>query len=110
MASAVNGLAGGDHAGDVAAEGLRGEPQCGQRGREAVVDLGGGDQEVLGADVVVLQEAGLLLRRQHHLAGLVGEPLEHERTVPARPDPRSHVRNATHIGRRRVSSSRTRAG
>ena len=76
-------------------------PSAGQGRREAVVDLGGGDQEVLGADVVVLEEPGLLLRRQDHLAGLVGEPLEHHAatgTGPAhsRADLMPRIRHGDH--------------
>ena len=35
------------------------------------------EQQVLGADVVVRQAAGLLLRQHHHRAGLIGEAFEH---------------------------------
>jgi hypothetical protein len=38
------------------------------------------EQDVLGADVVVVQEPRLFLGEHDHAAGVVGESLEHERS------------------------------
>jgi hypothetical protein len=54
---------------------------------ESVEDAGGkalllaqqAEQDVLGADVVVLEGAGFILRQHHHLAGTFGKPLKHAR-------------------------------
>jgi len=54
---------------------------------EGVEDAGGkpfllaqqAEQDVLGADVVVLEGAGFILRQHHHLAGTFGKPLKHAR-------------------------------
>src|ERR1700761_6775453 len=49
----------------------------------AVVLAHQGQQDVLGADVVVVQGAGLFLRLDDRPARPVGEPLEHAATFPA---------------------------
>ena len=36
------------------------------------------EQDVLGADVVVVQQPRLFLRKHHHAAGSVREPLKHD--------------------------------
>ena len=56
-----------------------------ERDAEALEGLGGdalalvdqAEQDVLGADVVVVEHAGLFLGQDDHPAGSVGEPLEH---------------------------------
>ncbi len=62
---------------DLVADGLKGDP-------ERLEGLGGhtltlvdeAQEDVLGADVVVVEQACLFLRQHHHPAGPVGEPLE----------------------------------
>jgi hypothetical protein len=44
------------------------------------------EQHVLGPDLVVSEEARLLLREHHHPPGLVGEPFEHAASAPRNAD------------------------
>ena len=71
-------FAGADDAHDLRADALNGDV-------EALEDAGGQalllaqqpEQDVLGADVVVLERARLFLGQDDHLAGSFGESLEH---------------------------------
>ena len=58
-------------------------------GRHALTLVDQAEEDVLGADVVVVEAARLLLRQHDHSAGPVGEPLEHapERTTVGVPEP-----------------------
>ena len=49
------------------------------------------EQDVLGADVVVVEEPRFLLREHHRVAGSVGEALEHASERRARRRTRSHA-------------------
>src|SRR3954465_4383711 len=59
------------------AEGLQG------LGRDALTLMDQPEQDVLGADVVVVEHPGLLLGQDDDAAGAVGESLEHERSSRA---------------------------
>src|SRR5205823_11825499 len=60
-------------------------PQRLQRpGRHAPTLMDEAKQQVLGADVVVVQHPGFVLSQDHHPLGPVGEPLKH---APSRPSP-----------------------
>ena len=58
-------------------------------GRHPVALVDQAEQEMLGADVVVVEQARFLLRQHDHTAGPVGEPFEHdpERTTVSVPEP-----------------------
>ena len=67
----------------LAADRLQADPQRLQRlGRHALALVDEAEQDVLGADVVVVEQARLLLRQHHHSASPVGEPLEHRSMPP----------------------------
>ncbi len=61
----------GPHRLEVDAEALQG-PR-----RDALTLVDQPEQDVLGADVVVIEEPGFLLGQHHHPAGSVGESLKH---------------------------------
>ncbi len=46
-------------------------------GGDALALMDEAEQDVLGADVVVVEHPGLFLRQHHNSSGSVGEPLEH---------------------------------
>jgi hypothetical protein len=49
-----------------------------QHGRgDAAALLDQAEQDVLGADVLVVEALGFLLGKVHHLAGAISEPVEH---------------------------------
>ncbi len=58
-------------------------------GREPLLLAQQAEQDVLGADVVVLERAGLFLGEDDHLAGSLGESLEHVSFFVAVSDGRS---------------------
>src|SRR5262249_30505930 len=53
-------------------------------GRKTLLLAQQAEQDVLGADVVVLERTGLVLSENDHLACPLGEPLEHEGHIVAR--------------------------
>jgi hypothetical protein len=62
---------------DLVAHGLEGDAELLEGlGSHALALVDEAEQDVLGADVVVVEQAGLLLRQHHDPAGPVGEPLE----------------------------------
>ena len=65
---------------DLAAHGFERDAEALERlGRDAFTLVDEPEQDVLGADVAVIQEAGLLLCEHHDPAGPVGETFEHGR-------------------------------
>ena len=65
---------------DLAAHGLERDAEAFERlGRDTFTLVDEPEQDVLGADVAVIQEAGLLLCEHHDPAGPVGETFEHGR-------------------------------
>ena len=69
---------------DLLAHSLEGDAEAlqGLRGHAfALVDQA--EQDVLGADVVVIEHPGLFLGQDDHASGSVGEPLEHSRSLPS---------------------------
>ena len=63
---------------DLLPHGIQADSQRLQRpGRDTVALADQSEQDVLGADVVVLKPPGLVLSQAHNLPGPVGEPLEH---------------------------------
>ena len=71
-------LAGADDADDLGADALHGDVERLEHARgETLLLAEQAEQDVLGADVVVLEDAGLLLGEDDHLAGPFGEALEH---------------------------------
>ena len=70
---------------DLGAHGLQGDVEALQRlGGDALALVDEAEQDVLGADVVVGEHAGLFLGQHDHPAGTVGEPLEHAYLLEAR--------------------------
>src|SRR4029077_1274145 len=72
---------------DLGANRLQGDPEGlqGLRGHTlALVDEA--EQDVLGADVVVVEHPGLFLRQDDTPPRSVGEPLEHAHSSPTAPD------------------------
>ena len=70
---------------DLAADALQRDAQRFQRlGRDAFAFVNKTQQDVLGADVVVVEHPGLFLRQDDHPAGTVGKSFEH-RWLPALP-------------------------
>ena len=68
---------------DLAADSLQRDPQRLQRLRcDAFALVNQTQQDVLGADVVVVEHPGLFLRQDDHPAGTVGKSFEH-RWLPA---------------------------
>ena len=60
-------------------------------GRHAAAFLDQAQQDVLGADVLVVEALGLLVGQLHHLPGTVGETFVHQRSTPtAVPGPGPH--------------------
>jgi hypothetical protein len=71
-------LAGADDPHDLAADPLDGDVEALQHPRrETLVLAQQPEQDVLGADVAVLERPRLLLRENDHLPGALGEPFEH---------------------------------
>ena len=71
-------LAGADDADDLGADALDGDVERLEHARgEALLLAEEAEQDVLGADVVVLEDAGLLLGEDDHLPGPFGEALKH---------------------------------
>ena len=71
-------LAGADDAHDLGAHALDGDVEGLEHpGGEALLLTQQAEQDVLGADVVVLERPGFLLRENDHLAGPFCESLEH---------------------------------
>src|SRR5262249_14793956 len=67
------------------ARGLLGGPERLQRlGRYSAALVDEGEQDVLGADVAVVERPGLFLGHGHDPPRLVGEPLEHSQRRPSR--------------------------
>ena len=65
---------------------VQADPQRLQRpGRDAVALADQAEQDVLGADVVVIEHPGFFLRQHHNPPRPVGKPLEH---APRRPSHR----------------------
>ena len=63
---------------DLCANGFEGDAErleC--LGRDAFAFVDQSEQDVLGADVVVVEQARFLLRQHHHSAGPVGKAFEH---------------------------------
>jgi len=84
LARGVNGICPGgllalaDDLLDLLPHGVQADTQRLQRlGRYTLALMDEAEQEVLGADVVVVQHPGLFLRQDHNPAGPVGKPLEH---------------------------------
>ncbi len=76
---------------DLAADALKRDAQRLQRlGRDAFAFVNKTQQDVLGADVVVVEHPGLFLRQDDHPAGTVGKSLEH-RCLPALPHHRYNL-------------------
>ena len=72
-------LAGADDAHDLRAHALDGDVEALEdAGRQALLLAQQAEQDVLGADVVVLERASLLLGEDDHLAGSLCESLEHQ--------------------------------
>ena len=72
---------------DLLADALQGDPEGlqGLRGHTlALVDEA--KQDVLGADVVVVEHPGLFLRQDDNPPRSIGEPLEHAHSSPTAPD------------------------
>ena len=95
------------------ADRVQGDPQLLQGpGRHPLALVDEAEEDVLGADVVVVEQAGLLLRQHHDPPGPVGEPLEHAApTVPppageARDYPKSFTRSAPSTQSPTTSSKR----
>jgi hypothetical protein len=64
---------------DLGAHGLQGDAQGLQcLGGHALALVDEAEQEVLGADVVVVEHARLVLGQDDHAPRAVGEPIEHE--------------------------------
>src|ERR1700761_8618713 len=84
-----SGLSHGLAAGQAAELGLgplRGEPEVAEQGADRVVLAGDHpQQQVLGADVVVVEAPGVVLGLHDDLAGRSGEALEHHRLPIRRP-------------------------
>jgi len=60
------------------ADRLQPDPQRLQRlGRDSFLLVDQAEQEMLGADVVVVQHPGFFLRQDNYTPGPIGEPLEH---------------------------------
>ncbi len=77
-------LTGADDAHDLRAHALDGDVEgLEDAGGQALLLAQQPEQDVLGADVVVLQRPGLFLREDDHLAGAFGESLEHCLVLPA---------------------------
>ena len=71
-------LAGADDAHDLRADALDGDVErLEHAGGEALLFAQQAEQDVLGADVVVLERPGLFLRQDDHLAGSLCKSLEH---------------------------------
>src|SRR5262249_45895109 len=67
---------------DVRADALQADPEPAQGdGADAVALAKEAEQEVLGPDVAVVEEAGLFLGQHHRVTGPVGEALEHDDSV-----------------------------
>ena len=63
---------------DLGAHGLQGDAQALERlRRHTLTFMDEAEQDVLGADVVVIEHARLFLRKHDHSPGSVGKPLEH---------------------------------
>src|SRR5262249_37302643 len=63
---------------DLLADTLQRDPEALQRlRRDALTLVDQAEQDVLGADVVVIQHPGFFLRQDNHTPRSVGEPLEH---------------------------------
>ncbi len=63
---------------DLLAHGLQGDAQALQSlGRDSLTLVDEAEQDVLGADVVVVEHAGLFLGQHDHTTRPVGKPLEH---------------------------------
>ncbi len=83
------------------------DPERGQgRRRDAVALVDQAEEEVLGPDVVVVEQARLFLRQHDDPPGPVGEAFEHDKNCPSLRQPpstssSSRVRNA---GGRRTGS------
>ncbi len=76
---------------DLAADAFKRDSQRLQRlGRDAFAFVNKTQQDVLGADVVVVEHPGLFLRQDDHPAGTVGKSLEH-RCLPALPHHRYNL-------------------
>jgi hypothetical protein len=81
-------LTGADDAHDLCAHALDGDVQALEdAGRQALLLTQQPEQDVLGADVVVLERARLLLRENDHLPGAFCKSLEHASFLPARAAP-----------------------
>src|ERR1035438_2438620 len=67
---------------------LQADPQRFQHlGRHALAFMDQAQQEVLSADVIVVQHPGFFLRQHHNPACPVGKPLEHAPRRPSHPHP-----------------------
>ena len=77
-------LAGADDPHDLGTDALGGDVEALQHpGGEPLLLTQQPEQDVLGADVVVLEGPGLLLGKDDHLAGSFGETLEHRGVCPS---------------------------
>ena len=69
---------------DLLAHGLKGDAQAFERlGSDAFALVDEAEQDVLGADVVVIEHARFFLREHHNPASPVGKPLEHALLRPS---------------------------
>src|SRR4029077_16717175 len=86
-------LAGADDPHDLRAHALNGDVEALQHARgQALLLAEQPEQDVLGADVVVLERARLLLRKNDHLPGPFCKSLEHGVFLPARTVPQALCR------------------
>ncbi|ELB93472.1 hypothetical protein Rwratislav_08847 [Rhodococcus wratislaviensis IFP 2016] len=67
---------------ELALEGRRGDTPRGQRRRSGAASVEDPDQQVFGADGVLVVGAGGAGGEDDHLTGLIGESLEHHDALP----------------------------